>query len=468
MNKVIKAFTTISKLTITVISIAALLTTSVYAKNLQYGFAHRANDPGVIKSILDAGGNGIEIDLTFDKKRSAWLVFHSGDLPPTGQSRHATLDSWLDRLKQHLKTGRYDSSFATLWLDIKTPNMGNVSDVAKSVRERIPDDISVIYDLGALGNFTNSNSGYEKLRALGLRKQEGLGIWIEKKGEAQKFYNFAKCNDLQRTVVHHGHAVDISESLLQEINQSKFHMSGDLYRFKKVFTWTNAKTSTMAKYMDIKKKHHTDGQIVGAPTRQWYKHFGELQDFDNAIKKHKKNQKKAVRSDNEGFWVTEMQPADLLINNHSVFRVTRDAAIEGHNISQIRGSREDCQRACDRNKRCKSFDYWNEQSRCDLSDKSAKDVGGLKRDYPAGKFDHYVREYKVTKLAAIAGHNKEHLKKVGVAHCRDACNARAWCVSFDYNRHNNACDLSDKSSTQVGGLKNDYKCNPVDYYERTQ
>ncbi len=70
---------------------------------------------------------------------------------------------------------------------------------------------------------------------------------------------------------------------------------------------------------------------------------------------------------------------------------TERAAISGHNNRHLKGvSPADCARACDRERSfiCKSFDYYRDSRACDLSDKSAAEVG-LKRNYPP--YDHYSR-----------------------------------------------------------------------------
>ena len=48
--------------------------------------------------------------------------------------------------------------------------------------------------------------------------------------------------------------------------------------------------------------------------------------------------------------------------------------------------------------------------------------------------------------------------------CKDACCNAKWCKSFDYDRKNRECDLSECSADQKGGLKTDYPGNPYDFY----
>ena len=71
--------------------------------------------------------------------------------------------------------------------------------------------------------------------------------------------------------------------------------------------------------------------------------------------------------------------------------------------------------------------------------------------------------------AAISGHNNKSLSSVSVRDCMNACiSERGFeCKSFDYNKTAMACDLSDKTADDVGGLKRDYAGDPYDHYEKS-
>ena len=76
------------------------------------------------------------------------------------------------------------------------------------------------------------------------------------------------------------------------------------------------------------------------------------------------------------------------------FTRTRNAAIKGYNNRHLSGvSPAACARAClnETSFLCKSFDYYKNEQACDLSSKSAAEVGGLKTDYPGHPYDHYAR-----------------------------------------------------------------------------
>ncbi len=77
------------------------------------------------------------------------------------------------------------------------------------------------------------------------------------------------------------------------------------------------------------------------------------------------------------------------------YKRTRNAAIKGHNRRKLTNvTPADCAKACDEETdfNCKSFDYHKYTKKCDLCDKQASDVGGLKTDYPNNPYDHYARE----------------------------------------------------------------------------
>ena len=172
------------------------------------------------------------------------------------------------------------------------------------------------------------------------------------------------------------------------------------------------------------------------------------------------------------------------------FRLTERAAISGYNNRHLtKVTPAQCARACVAEKSfiCKSFDYYRGKSACDLSAKSAREIGGLKRDY--APYDHYARAqipappapkpkpkpsprvqgFRLTERAAIVGHNNRHLKNVTPAQCAQACAAEKSfiCKSFDYYRGQSACDLSAKSARDAGGLTRNSSA-PYDHYARTR
>ena len=159
------------------------------------------------------------------------------------------------------------------------------------------------------------------------------------------------------------------------------------------------------------------------------------------------------------------------------FITTPNAAISGHNQETLNSvSPEQCATEClssARNTWCLSFDYYKGENKCDLSDKRASDVGGLKTDYANHPYDHYslkpdtLPRFKHTENAAISGHNNEQLSNVSREDCANACLSAErsyWCRSFDYYKSDNKCDLSDKRASDVGGLKTNYSGNPYDHY----
>ena len=77
-----------------------------------------------------------------------------------------------------------------------------------------------------------------------------------------------------------------------------------------------------------------------------------------------------------------------------------------------------------------------------------------------------TERFSKTENAAISGHNTKRLEFVEPLNCMSACLSETSfaCKSFDYDKKNRACDLSDKSASDVGGLKTDYPGNPYDHY----
>jgi len=187
---------------------------------------------------------------------------------------------------------------------------------------------------------------------------------------------------------------------------------------------------------------------------------------------------------------------------------------------------EDCRAQCCVRDWCKSFDYFKNEQKCDLSDHTEHEAGGLKTDWSGNPFDHYstvsssdafdcdvvekqmdckedcpagwehfrtdshgccasflscggnrkwcrrkfceyvpqCSQFFYTRNAAIRGHNREQLTDVTVEDCRAQCCVRDWCKSFDYFKNEQKCDLSDHTEHEVGGLKTDYSGNPYDHY----
>ena len=71
-----------------------------------------------------------------------------------------------------------------------------------------------------------------------------------------------------------------------------------------------------------------------------------------------------------------------------------NSAISGYNNKHLTGvSVQQCSDACvtETSFSCKSFDYYKNQNACDLSAKSAEDVGGLKYTYSGNPYDHYAK-----------------------------------------------------------------------------
>ena len=152
------------------------------------------------------------------------------------------------------------------------------------------------------------------------------------------------------------------------------------------------------------------------------------------------------------------------------FDLSPDAAIPGENYTQLTNhSVDQCMRACDKDTRCNSFDYFKNQNKCDLSTKSRYDTA-LKTDYPGNPYDHYSKSV-VTYLripdAAIRFHNDLTLTEVSVGTCKAVCNANPLCKSFDFYKNRRICDLSyvNRHDPNVDFERN-YEGDPYDHYEK--
>jgi|GEM_PF-6972222 len=103
----------------------------------------------------------------------------------------------------------------------------------------------------------------------------------------------------------------------------------------------------------------------------------------------------------------------------------------------------------------------------DSMDRAAKEKTAAENRANADR-ELAVGDFKLVKNAAIAGYNNQKLNDVSVLDCMNACaesSSGFVCKSFDYNKNNKSCDLSDKNAADFGGLKTDFQGNPFDHYE---
>lgn len=98
------------------------------------------------------------------------------------------------------------------------------------------------------------------------------------------------------------------------------------------------------------------------------------------------------------------------------FRFTPNAAIPGFNTQHLTNVTPDaCATTCrdvDHGAWCVSFDYYRASAQCDLSNKRAADVGGLKTDYSGNPYDHYSLSSAVDTPDPIPG--KKHVLIIGI------------------------------------------------------
>ncbi len=113
------------------------------------------------------------------------------------------------------------------------------------------------------------------------------------------------------------------------------------------------------------------------------------------------------------------------------FDLTVNAAISGYNVEALSNvTPEACAAACTSSTRqgwCRSFDYNKTTNACDLSDKRATDVAGLKTDYTGNPYDHYALPPVNGLPTPVAGNKRVLL--IGIDGLRgDAVNCSA-CVA---------------------------------------
>ncbi|MCP3970199.1 MAG: hypothetical protein GY717_07760 [Rhodobacteraceae bacterium] len=168
-----------------------------------------------------------------------------------------------------------------------------------------------------------------------------------------------------------------------------------------------------------------------------------------------------------------------------VFSVVGDAGIPGHNQETVTtGSAAECMGACSAREWCRSVDYERANGGCYLQPVGRHDAT-LDRNYGGNPYDHFTCESRIgsagdgkrggagdvavqcqfTKIAnaGIPGYNDEVLQDLSARACLNACNARDWCKSVDFERDPGTCILQPVGRHDVD-LNQDYGGNPYDHY----
>ncbi|XP_022097591.1 uncharacterized protein LOC110982961 isoform X2 [Acanthaster planci] len=157
------------------------------------------------------------------------------------------------------------------------------------------------------------------------------------------------------------------------------------------------------------------------------------------------------------------------------FALFQNAAIPGANQAEHHGvTAVQCAQLCllENAFTCRSFDYFRDDNRCWLSDKSSY-TDRLKFDFNNHPFDYYERidigtlaEFQITPDAAIAGHNVIEHQDVSVERCAELCLLASFgCASFDYARRSSQCWLS-QATMETAQLRTDIQAQPFDYFQR--
>jgi hypothetical protein len=163
------------------------------------------------------------------------------------------------------------------------------------------------------------------------------------------------------------------------------------------------------------------------------------------------------------------------------FIKTENSCIVGYNNKNLTDVTVDhCKSECLNSEWCTSFDYYENDKKCDLSRLRSSEIAKGKKSNV--KYDHYelnvVKANNLTQFnklsnVAIPGENRKKLYNLTVDECSVLCLTDPdykWCVSFDYHKTKKKCYLSDKRASDKrekdssDGLKADYKDNPWDHY----
>lgn len=80
----------------------------------------------------------------------------------------------------------------------------------------------------------------------------------------------------------------------------------------------------------------------------------------------------------------------------------------------------------------------------------------------------YISDYVRIPDSAIQGHNQITLSNVDTESCAQACSTEDGfiCRSFDYNKSDRRCQLTQMTPASANGLKTNYPGDPWDHYVR--
>lgn len=259
----------------------------------QLGFAHRVNEAEDIRHALNAGANGIEIDICWSSSKKRWYVSHN-DLNVCANLTADSLYDWMRVLKSQDKS--HPNTLVALWVDIKSIDEYHRIPSALDIihNSGLSRSIYVIYDLTAYKH-SRTRKVLSKIHKK-LRANEGVSLcWGGsncRKEDVSDIEALRKIKGLYKEFnitgggINSGHSVNIDEDFIALANNPEFHNPSDPYRFKFVHTWTNKLEDSIADHVDQSKPHRTSGQIVG----NFSSAFGEsskkyIKRFRNVVKK---------------------------------------------------------------------------------------------------------------------------------------------------------------------------------------
>lgn len=211
-----------------------------------YVIAHRINSPAWIDEALKSGANGLEIDLRYKASTKEWFVDHDVILPTS-----VKLADWLEAAVKAEK--KYGKQWAVLFLDIKTAEAQD--ELRKLIRAKLPANLPLVFGCAdyakrdtLLPVFKNGSrlDGFSIDISDGDPTPQQVNDFYSKNSIATGWYGTG--------LFVGGVGSKIDSSLIDAVKRRD-----QKKEFKKVYTWTVEKESTMDYYF---RELKVDGMLV--------------------------------------------------------------------------------------------------------------------------------------------------------------------------------------------------------------
>jgi len=271
------------------------------------------NSAFAISCALGDGGGGnctpgvtraIEFDVSYDynnlsAKDENWFVTH--DFWAI-YAYTPTLSEWLAEFKTRVAD---KTDFSALFVDLKTPNDGDLNDVLQSLTNYVPTNVAVILCMQGFENVTTDTNGWHKILDYGLPPNYGISVWIDNAAQVEIVWKQMHTNRWANYMMDIGQNDGFQDSCAREANKACYRDISDPYRIKKTMIWTQSELATMMDRMCPTYGYRSDAQIVGDQAAEylcswsycytWY--FAQA-----ATSAYPTTQRPADRSDIVSFW----------------------------------------------------------------------------------------------------------------------------------------------------------------------